>query len=168
MTNKKDKGVEVIPQGNKLKRKIMGSVDEKPGYIDPQAIEKAEELVDGFCLDCEATIESLFAQLKVVWKTMRDTESKEGREKISQEIFLLAHEIKDVAALCKRNLTAYFGESLRDYIEKADIGFKEQMIIVQAHMDAMQAAESCHIKDELDPKAEELKEAVKKAIAQYS
>ena len=159
--------IEVIKLGNKLKSKIMGCVDNREGYIDPKAVEAADAMITEACMSCDTKIEALLTEISSSWKNMKDTKDKVKQGEMIQEI-LLAHEIKDVAAMCKQGGTAYFAESLRDYVEKADLNFKAQIVIIQAHIDVMRVAQKTGLKDTASEKADELKAIVKKAIEQHS
>ena len=69
---------------------------------------------------------------------------------------------------CSSSLIAYFAESLRDYIAQTQLSLDAQRVIIQAHLDAMQAAHHRNLKENGGSVAEELKAAVKKAIEKYS
>lgn len=168
MTKNKD-GVEIIKMGNRLKQKIMGKPDDKPGYLDPKNVEKADKIISDMCTSCESLISVRIKELIELSQKFND----EGMTKIQkgvviQDIFLLSHEIKDVAAMCKYVLISDFAESLRDFVGGRDIGVEAQLVIMKAHIDAMVACQNLGIRDQGSMEAEELKKMVKVAIDKYS
>ena len=69
--------------------------------------------------------------------------------------------------MCGYGLIAYFAESLRDYIARTDLNLKAQVVIIQAHLDAMQMCHRKGFRTDAGPEAEELKKMVKMAIDKY-
>lgn len=155
---------------NRLKEKVgLRSALQEEGEIAEERIEKADKLIEALCTNCSQTIGVHLEKIIELWAKMRETEhGSEEREVIAKEIFTLAHEIKDIASLCKYDLAAYFAESLRDYIIKTEMSMKAQQVIIQAHVDALTVVHKKDIKDDGGPAAEELKRMVKIAIDKYS
>jgi len=141
--------------------------DQKEGFIAPEAIAEADKIITRLCVDCPTTIEKHLTTLSNIWSKMRDMFDTPERAELSREVFTLAHEIKDVGAMCGFGLTSYFAESLRDYIGHTALNLQAQVVIIQAHLDAMQMAQRQNIKDVDAPEAEELKKMVRKAIDKY-
>lgn len=160
--------MKVFKMANRLKVKMgLDPKDETPGFIAPEAIEEADRLIEALCEECSTTISGHLENLATLWKNMRDMEETPAREKLASEIFTVAHEIKDIGAMCGYNLVAHFAESLRDYIGETELNLTAQRVIIQAHLDAMQTVHRNGLKDDAGPVAEELKKAVKIAIDKY-
>jgi len=153
---------------NSLKNKMgMRPQTNEDGHINPDHIEEAEGLVLEICKTGEDAIGKTLEILSNVWNEMQTLPSSPQRQEKSEEIFTLAHEIKDIGSLCGYTLSAYFAESLRDYIAETALNLKNQKIIIQAHIDAMNAVHKAGIKEDAGPAAEELKTMVKVAIEKY-
>jgi chemotaxis protein histidine kinase CheA len=153
---------------NRLKGKLgLNPKDDSQGFLAPEKVEEADKLIQSLCVNSEETIRDCLTNLTETWKTMQDMPAGKDREGVSRKIFLLAHEIKDIGAMCGYTLVAYFAESLRDYIDQTELNIKAQKIIIQAHIDAMQAAMRQGLKEDGGPIADELKSIVKVAIDKY-
>ena len=163
------KKIKVYNLINNLKRKLGRDPDAKSkGFIAPEAIADADKIIEVLCRNCPQTIAGQLEALDKVWDRMKVLPESEERKKCAEEIFTIAHEIKDISAMCGYTLAAYFGESLRDYIELTNLSMKAQQVIVQAHIDAMQTTHKKGLKDDGGPLAEELKRLVKIAVEKYS
>lgn len=140
------------------------------GEIDKEGIEKADKMIEALCKQCIGTLSTHIEEIGKLWGQMRDMPESEARIQTSQKIFTLAHEVKDIGALCGYDLAAYFAESLRDYIDRTELSLKAQTVIIQAHVDALQVVSTRKIKktEEAGPVAEELKKMVKIAVDKYS
>lgn len=171
MTNSGSPGitVEIFKLANRLKDKLgIQAKNMPPGHIASEAVEEADKLIAALCIECPETIAAHLKTLTVLWEEMRDMNESQERKELAQEIFTLAHEIKDVGSMCHYGLLAYFAESLRDYIGQTDINMEAQRVIIQAHVDAMMLVHKKNIKDDGGLQAEELKKMVKIAIGKYS
>lgn len=161
--------VEIFHRANKLKAKVGGNPHSNTeGKISPEAIAKADALIQNFCKDCPAMMSEALYKLSSQWKVMKISQNSEERKDIAQKIFTQAHEVKDVAGTCGYHLMADFGESLRDYIVKTELNVDAHRIIIQAHIDAMAAAFRDNIKESENQAAEDLKKAVRIAIEKFS
>ena len=160
--------VEIYKLANRLKA-MMGSryQDQDEGFIAPEMIEEADKVIAESCLTCPALISQHLENLSSLWAQMSKMENSPQRNDLAQEIFTLAHEIKDVGSICGYMLIAYFAESLRDYIGRTDLNMKAQVVIIQAHVDAMLIVNRQGYKVDAGPEAEELKKMVKMAIEKY-
>lgn len=170
MTKNNDaKKIKVFNLVNRIKRKLGRDPKSKvPGFIAPEAIAEADKLIEILCADCPKTIAAQLAELDKFWVKMRDTPEGPERTALTENIFTVAHEIKDIAGMCGFSLIAYFAESLRDYIDKAEPNVKAQKVIVQAHIDAMNTTHKQGLKADGGPLSDELKSLVKIAIKKYS
>lgn len=139
-----------------------------PGHIDPDAIAEADRMIEALCKQCPQAIAGYLEKLSGLWTEMRDMPQSTERDNLSQQIFIVAHEIKDLAAMSGYDLAAYFAESLRDYIDQTEFNLQAQRIIIQAHVDALQVVHKQGMKEAETPEAEELKKMVKIAIDKYS
>ena len=136
--SKEDDKVEVYKRRNMLKNKLgMGVRTNEQGHLDQEKIDEADQLIAALCVDCIETLGENLDKLSSIWAEMKDMSPSAERENKAQQIFTLAHEIKDVSALCGYTLAAYFAESLRDYIGQTAYELKNQRIIIQAHIDAL-------------------------------
>jgi hypothetical protein len=153
---------------NELKLKLGAQTSSKQnGIIDPKKIEEAEAYIQKLCEGSNAEIAKNLQELTAIWDIMKTMPESLERELSAKKIFTIAHEIKDIGGLCGLGLIAYFGESLRDYIEQTALSLKNQHIIIQAHIDAMNTAHKNGLRDNGGPAAEELKRIVKIAIEKY-
>ncbi|MCK5384366.1 MAG: hypothetical protein KAJ29_02235 [Alphaproteobacteria bacterium] len=161
--------VEIFVQKyNLLKNKAGVRTNIKdPGFIEDKKIEAADELITQLCEKSKEKLEEQIGMLVVLWKDIQEMPDNAARKEKTQKIFTIAHEIKDISALCNYNLIAHFAESLRDYIDETTINLKNQRIIIQAHIDALNTTFKTGVSDENDPVAEELKSKVKIAIQKY-
>ena len=161
--------VQVFKLVNNLKGRMgLRPDDTEPGYLAPEMIAEADDLIVALCQDSPARIGKLLSELTAHWQEMRGMKESEERHKMSQMVFTLSHEIKDIGAMCGFTLVAHFAESLRDYIGRTELNLKAQEVIVQAHLDAMTLVSSRNIRDDAGPEAEELERMVKIAIDKYS
>lgn len=161
--------VELFKIANRLKQKLgIREETDQPGHIDPDAIAEADKLIETLCEECPQAIAGYLEQLTEAWRKMRDMPQSPERNDVSQEILTLAHEIKDIGAMCGFVLAAHFAESLRDYIAQTELNLEAQRVIIQAHVDAMNVVNKQEIKEDAGPAAEELKAMVKVAIDKYS
>ena len=161
--------VEIFKLANHLKAR-MGIRFEKQdtGFLDPEAIAEADKAIAVMCETSHETITKLLEDLNAQWLAMRDMPESTARIEIAQNVFTLAHEIKDIGSMCGYDLAAHFAESLRDYIVKTELSIRAQIVICQAHIDAIQAVIHKDLRREAGPEAEELKKMVKIAIEKYS
>lgn len=161
--------VEVYKLANKLKARLGPDYkNQEEGFLSEDAIKAADNLIAALCVQCPIKINETLTALSDKWDKMKLMEDSPERKAIAAEIFTLAHEIKDVGAMCGYDLIAYFGESLRDFIGRTDLNLKAQVVIIQAHMDAMVAVNRLGAKKDAGPEAEELKRMVKMAIDKYA
>ena len=153
---------------NPLKSKLGARIQtNEDGHLAPKNIEEADKLIAKMCVGCEDNIAQQLEQISIVWADMQKTENADLRDEKAREIFTYAHEIKDIGALCGYALAAHFAESLRDYISETAMNLKNQRIIIQAHIDAMNAVHKGKLKEDGGPVADELKKMVKIAIEKY-
>lgn len=162
--------VKMFQLTNRLRAKLGMDFqhDDKIGEIPEEAIAEADKLIDRLCAECPQTMKGLLEGVVAQWEEMKDLPRSEERDEYAQKIFTLAHEIKDISAMCGYELAAYFSESLRDYIAKTELKLNAQRVIIQAHVDALQVVIKQGMDDVNDPAAQELKEMVKVAIGKYS
>lgn len=160
--------VEMFKMSNRLRMKIgCDPKAEEEGFLDPEALEEADALIEDLCKECPAAIAGHLETLADLWGRMRDMGDGPERSELAREIFTVSHEIKDFGAMCGYDLVAHFAESLRDYIGQTELNLTAQRVIIQAHLDAMQTVHRAGLKDNAGPVAEELKKAVKIAIDKY-
>lgn len=160
--------VEMFQRINRLKGKAGGDPNsEKTGSIDPEAIAQADEFIKEFCADCPTLMKEVLDKLKIKWEEMKTAGSSAASDPIAQEIFTLAHEVKDVAGLCGYGLMSEFAESLRDYVVETDLDHDAKKVIIQAHVDVINVAFKQNMMDHGGDAADELKDSLKKAIARY-
>jgi AraC-like DNA-binding protein len=151
---------------NRLKKKLGGEGQhEGEGFLDPDLIAAADRLIDEMCDECSVSIGALITTLTGHWgdftSVVRPTDD-DVRE-YAEQIFIVAHEIKDISAMCGYTLISYFAESLRDYVAEVDLRLTPCRIIVTAHIDAIVLSHKRGVKEDHGERAQELKDAVKKA-----
>ncbi len=170
-TSPQDGGVAVrlFRLTNRLKKKItkMRKPDDTPGFLAPEAIAEADALITELCEDCPAAMNKHFKALVAAWTKMRDMPDGAERKEQAQDMFTVAHEIKDISALCGYDLVSYFAESLRDFVAGTELKLEAQRVIIQAHIDALNVVLKQGIKTDGGAQAEELKKMVKIAIDKY-
>ena len=160
--------IKLLKFPNELKLKLGAqATGKKDGMIDPKKIDEADAHICKLCETSGVEISKNLEELTALWNSMKTMPESLERELSAQKIFTLAHEIKDIGSLCGYALIAYFGESLRDYIEQTALSLKNQHIIIQAHVDAMNTAHKNGMRENGGPAAEELKRIVKIAIEKY-
>lgn len=157
----------MIKVANRLRPRVGASKHDEDGFIDPQLIEEADKLISALCVDCPKTISGHLDALTLLWEKMKSATTVDERYNTSVQIFTLAHEIKDVSAMCQYALLSHFAESLRDYIGQTELNIHAQVVIIQAHIDAMQIVHKQGVKSDAGPEAEELRKMVARAVEQY-
>ena len=141
-----------------------------PGQIDPKAIEAADAVVAQAVVEGKERLAEVIDRLTKAWITLRDMPAGAPEDKAREArsaVFFLAHEIKDMAALCGYDLIAEFAESLRDYIDRATLDMDARRVIVQAHVDTLAAALRAGVVGGGDAMAQQLKAAIRAAIEKY-
>jgi hypothetical protein len=167
MSEEQHPKVEVYNRINRLKIKAGGSLKGGPGKLDPNTIDRANAVIQKMSDLYPTEIKKSLDELNTVWDETKG-QSFDARSSNARKISNLANQIKDLAGTFGFDLMEYFGESLRDYILDIDLSQKEQIIIVQAHVDVMQVAYTQNLKSQEHPLGEELKKTVAAAIAKYS
>jgi len=169
MSNENEDDIKIYKHhGNPLKDKLGTRIPtNEGGHLDPDDIAKTDKIIADMCEGCVDVIGGFLEKLSTVWEEMKVLPESLEREEKAKDIFTLSHEIKDIASLCGYTLSAHFAESLRDYIEETVLNLKNQKIIIQAHIDAMNTVHRAGIKVDAGPAAEELKKIVKIAINRY-
>jgi len=163
--NSEDNDVEIYHRINRLKIKAGGDPGGGPGYLDPDAINRAETVVIKSVELYEDEIKAVLENLSDSWKKLKN--NNDDSEEL--DIFYnFANQVKDLAATFGYPLMQHFGLSLREFTEVIDLSRTQHHIIIQAHIDAMWAVYSGGIKDHGDKNAEDLKESVSRAIEKYS
>ncbi len=160
--------IEMYKLANRLKARMgIRFKEQDDGFLAPESIEEADKLIAALSAECPQMIASHLEKLSALWAQMKSMEDSPARTDISQQIFTLAHEVKDMGSMSGYELLSYFAESLRDYIGRTDLNMKAQVVIIQAHMDAMMIVNRSGVKSDAGPQAEELKKMVKIAIDKY-
>ncbi|MBI2233870.1 MAG: hypothetical protein HYU57_02540 [Micavibrio aeruginosavorus] len=159
--------VEIYNRINRLKIKAGGTATGGPGKIDQNSIDRANAVLHKMSEQYPDEIKKCLEDLNGLWNETKAMAS-DKRSANARAISNVANQIKDLAGTFGFDLMEYFGESLRDYILNIDLSQKEQVIIVQAHIDVMQVAYSQNLKHQEHPLGEELKKTVAAAIAKYS
>lgn len=162
--------VEIYKVQNHLKGKLGAmrvAKNDDQGHIEEDKIDEANALIGDMCENCLDDIGTNLKALNSAWREMQDLPEGDKRIEKSEQIFTIAHEIKDIASLCGYTLAAHFAESLRDYIAETALNLKNQRIIIQAHVDALSVVHKNDLKEDGGPAADELKKMVKVAIQKY-
>ncbi len=162
-----DTKVEIYNRVNRLKIKAGGTHGSGPGKFDVQAIDRANAVIQKMSDMYPVEIKKSLDELNAIWAEIQTLPEGSRTEKATL-MSNTANQIKDLAGTFGFDLMEYFGESLRDYILNIDLSLKEQILIVQAHIDVMQVAYAQNLKHQEHPLGEELKKTVATAIAKYS
>lgn len=145
----------------------LSESDNRPGELPAQAIKEADQVIKDLCETCPETVGEHLKSLTALWHEMEKLPESPRRQELAQHMFTIAHEIKDVTAMCGYELNAYFAESLRDYIGETHLQVEAVRVIIQAHLDAMNTVHKQGLKEDGGPVAEELKKMVKVAVDKY-
>jgi hypothetical protein len=164
-----DKIAEIYHRINKLKLKAGATLsDTRPGFIDPQAIKRAQKTIDAQETQYEGEIEKALSGIEEAWEEIKQAPSKQNAAKSLERMHNFANNIKDLAETYNYALMTHFALSLRDFCEKIDPANKNHLIIVQAHIDVMRVVLHEQVTEGESDKAEELKTIVARAIEKYS
>lgn len=167
--NNQDEEIYIFEGDNPLRGKLgLLPSDQMEGQIDPEAIKQADALIQELCQDCSDKIGKHLEEMEELWAEMKEMGDTPKRKKLSEQIFVHAHEIKNWGAMCDYPLSAFFAESLRDYIHDTELSLEAQRVIIQAHVDALHVVNKQGLRDEEEPLALELKEQVQIAVEKYS
>ncbi|MCB9996240.1 MAG: hypothetical protein H6869_07360 [Rhodospirillales bacterium] len=167
-SNKLDK-IKIWHRLNRLKLKAGASLDDDaPGYINPQAVRKAQAEIDDQEENYYREIEAILVRLDSTWDDIQGEQDEKKRKIMIRELLNYANNIKDIALTYKYELMGYFGDSLCRFCEKIDPTREAHRAIIQAHLDVIGVTFQTHIKDNIGQQAEELKGLLRKAIEQHS
>ena len=170
--SKSDDKIKIYNKANHLKRRLSGGSENPnaPGKIDDKAMKEADKVVAQMCEIYPDQIEKCLNLLEEKWKQMRDLPQSEERTAKAEEVFILAHEAKDISAQCGYELMAYFAENLRDYVTHTDFSMEAQRVITQACVDAMKVVhkQGFKVDEDAGPVSDELKKVLKRAIDKFS
>lgn len=158
--------VEIYNRINRLKIKAGGSATGGPGKLDPGSIDRANSVIQKMSEMYPNEIKKSLDELDVLWGETTKL-AFDHRLENARKVSNIANQIKDLAGTFGFDLMEYFAESLRDYILDVDLSKKEQIIIVQAHVDVMLVAYKQNLKHQEHPLADELKKTVAAAIERY-
>ena len=139
MSNTEDKKVEVFHRLNKLKAKTGIPIGIKiPGHIEPDAVKKAQSAIDEKEEQCLDQFKALLENHEKTWEQLKAAGPDE-RETLLAQAHNYANNIKDLAETYNYDVLIRFGTQLRDFYEKIDIDNSEHHIVVETHIDAMNA-----------------------------
>ncbi|MEM6781422.1 MAG: hypothetical protein AAF569_06120 [Pseudomonadota bacterium] len=170
MSSSEDPKVEVYNRINKLKLKAGAGLNDGPGKLDQNSIDRANSVVTTMASLYPTEIRSMLMGLEKEWLELKDMDpDSEKKSKLVEKMSNTANQIKDLGTTFGYNLMGHFGESLRDFILKTDLEMKEHLTIVQAHIDVMAVTFRENLKDDDGgPVAEELKQVVATAIEKFA
>ncbi|NCC22902.1 MAG: hypothetical protein EOM26_10655 [Alphaproteobacteria bacterium] len=158
--------VEIFHRINRLKVKAGGDAKSGPGFLDPNAVDRAQQRIDEKAATYPVEVKDVLKNLTDSWNRLKgDTDNRNASE--LEQLYNYANHVKDLAATFYYPLMQHFGLSLREFSEKLDLSKPAHHTIVQAHIDAMWAVYFGGIKDHGDNNAKELKEIVSKAIEKH-
>ena len=167
--NNFSKKIKIQHRLNRLNLKAGVAIDdERLGYIDPKAIEKAQAAIDSQESSYTGEVEEVLVKLDSTWEDLKNEKDAQKIKKGISRLYNFANNIKDMAETFDYGLMGYFGQSLRDFCEKIDVALEAHRIIVQAHIDVMWVAFNHDIKDEGGIQASELKNMLAQAISKHS
>ncbi|HEY8191281.1 MAG TPA: hypothetical protein VIG74_02560, partial [Alphaproteobacteria bacterium] len=102
------------------------------------------------------------------WNELKTEKDSRKAQTFLSWLYNYANNVNDMAETYGYGLMAHFGKSLRDFCEYIDVVNPAHHVIAQAHIDVMKIVYNENIRDHGNPKAEELKMIVAKAIEKYS
>ncbi len=159
--------IKIYHRVNRLKMKAGGSLNGGPGRLDPNAVDKADVVIQNMANIYPQELQKALSELDEKWEEARGM-AENTREADVEMMSNLANQIKDLAGLFGYSIMEYFAASLRDFILESALNREEHVVIVQAHVDVMWVVYRENLKDDAGPVAEELKRMVAEAIEKYS
>ncbi|QQG35149.1 MAG: hypothetical protein HYS17_06125 [Micavibrio aeruginosavorus] len=167
-SDQSSEAVEIYHRVNRLKLKTGAGLHDGPGFIDPNAIVRADTIIQKKQSLYPKMVEESLNRLEDSWAQFKAAGSEGARREAIERIYHTSNHIKDLASTFNYELMQHFALSLREFAERIDPERKEHQVIVQAHLDVMRIVYQENIKDHGGAKAEELKLIVAKAIEKYS
>ena len=161
------KRIEIFHRINRLKIKAGGTDDSIAGFIDPDAIRRAQGAIEKKRSEYDKQLEEVMIKIDAAWDDIKNDKKDTRLKSHINKLHNYANNIKDLAETYSYKLMEHFGKSLRDFCEKLDRKKPEHLTIVQAHIDVMWVAYNHEIKDDGGPEAAELRLILAKAIEQH-
>ena len=160
--------VQIFHRINRLKAKATGGdISPLPGYIDEEAIQAAQDIIDMGEEDYKAQMEKVMTRMTEAWDDIKSGKNIHAATGQACPIFNYANNVKDLAETYRYDLMKHFGVSLRDFSEKMDSSRPAHQTIVQAHIDVMWVSVRENLRGEDEAKAIELKKIVAQAIGKH-
>ncbi len=161
--------VEIVHRINRLKNKVCDPANQhKSGCINPADIKRAEAVIETSHSDYRMALSKALDDLEKAWAKTGQAVSEEEIESLLNKLHRFSNFIKDIASTYGYELMSYFGQSLRDMTYRIDIHNKAHRTIVHAHIDVMRVALHKNISSDKGAFAQELRQALEKAISKYS
>jgi len=136
--------VEIIHRPNKLRAKVGGSADGKPGRIDPAALERAHVHVSRMAEAHQAQTRIDLGELQEVYRLAVD--QPENRPVHMRRLFKIADGVMNAGKMFGYDLLSEFANSLTHFIVNLPNPTPAQMQVVALHIDAMHALVRDNIK----------------------
>lgn len=162
--------IKIIQRRNTLKEKVLNGQDaSKPGFIDPIAIQQAQQVIENGTGAYKQELEKTLTMISSEWSSLKNTNPQDPiyPEKI-HDLNRYTNHVKDVAGTYGYDLMEYFALSLRNFSESINVSKPEHIQIAQAHIDVMWTTFREDIQHQTLPKALELKKIVAMAIDKFS
>lgn len=165
MKNSSEGKISIFHRINRLKLKAGAELgDERAGFIDPLSVYKAQRTIDAGEERYDEELEAVLVKLDSAWSDLLEAKKPELMQKIRNQLYNFANNVKDLAETYDYPLMKHFGKSLRDFADRVDPQSEPHRVIVQAHLDVMWVTFHQSIRTDEGALAKELKDVVAQAI----
>ncbi|MDE1147659.1 MAG: hypothetical protein PW843_13735 [Azospirillaceae bacterium] len=151
--------VEIIELPNKLRAKVGGSSDGKPGQIDPAAIERATRHVARMSDAHQAQTRIDLTTLQAAFEQAKRDEP--NRAQHLRKVYKIADGIMTLGRTFGYNLLSDFANSMNHFLVGIEAPTDAQMTVLALHIDAMHVV----IRDDVKGDGGELGQALTKSLA---
>ena len=153
--------VQVVYRHNHLKDKISPS-NNAPVSFSQEVLQRAEEIIQNNQHLAEGEIKKLVADLNKRWEIFKEQKTAD----LFDDLIKASNYIIDIAVLYNINTIAYYSDSLRVFLEDAEISNMRHYVIIQAHVDIITISQQKNILSQENQNFIVLKKMLQRAIDQ--
>lgn len=158
--------VEIIQRPNKLRAKVGGSADGKPGRIDPAALERAATHVGRMAEAHQVQTRIDLTDLQEAFKQAVADPANRGIH--IKRVFKISDGIMNLGKMFGYDLLSEFAHHLNSFIINLDVPNPAQMQVVALHIEAMNALVREEMKGDGGALGKALSESLAKARAKLA
>ncbi|MFC7332265.1 hypothetical protein [Rhodocista pekingensis] len=159
MSTDKKPHVEIIRRPNRLREKVGGSADGKPGRIDPAALERAHIHVSRMADAHKAQTRIDLTDLHDAFNTaMADAENRPAH---LRRVFKISEGILALGKTFGYDLLSEFAHNLNSFLVELEHPSQAQLTVIALHIDAMHAI----VRDDIRGDGGELGRALSQSLA---